>query len=52
MIGWISDDVCFIVTGGNIFVAAMIGWISGDVGFKRTLPPVTINQHHHLSNQS
>jgi hypothetical protein len=22
---WISGDVCFIVTGGNIFVVAMIG---------------------------
>ena len=33
MIGWISGDVCFIVTGGNIFVVAMIGWISGDVCF-------------------
>ena len=33
MIGWISGDVCFIVTGGNIFVVAMIGWISGDFCF-------------------
>ena len=32
MIGWLSDDVCFIVTGGNGFSSVMIGWISGDVG--------------------
>jgi hypothetical protein len=32
MIGWISSDVCFIVTGGNGFFSVMIGWISGDVG--------------------
>jgi hypothetical protein len=33
MIGWISGDVCFIVTGGNGFFSAMIGWISGDFCF-------------------
>ena len=32
MIGWISGDFGFIVTGGNVFSSAMIGWISGDVG--------------------
>jgi hypothetical protein len=33
MIGWISGDFCFIVTGGNVFFSVMIGWISGDVCF-------------------
>jgi hypothetical protein len=57
MIGWISGDFCFIVTGGNVFVVAMIGWISGDfcdlqksphiqpiIATTKTLPPVTIKQ--------